>query len=58
MSGGKFMESVKEIFVALMILLGGGYATEKVHNYIKQTAIKQIQKGLPSLSNYSQKLSR
>lgn len=52
------MESVKEIFVALMILLGGGYATEKVHNYVKQTAIKQIQKGLPPLSNYSQKLSR
>lgn len=52
------MESVKEIFVALMILFGGGYAAEKVHNYVKQTAVKQIQKGLPPLSNYSKKLIR
>lgn len=52
------MESVKEIFVALMILLGGGYATEKVHNYVKQMTIKQIQKGFPSLFDYSKKLTR
>jgi hypothetical protein len=36
------MESVKEIFVALTILLGSGYAAEKVHVYVKQMAIKQI----------------
>ncbi len=58
MPGGKFMESVKEIFVALMILFGGGYAAEKVHNYVKQTTIKQIQKGLPPLSSFSQNLTR
>jgi hypothetical protein len=52
------MESVKEIFIALMILLGGGYAAEKVHNYVKQTTIKQIQKGLPPLSSFSQNLTR
>ncbi len=52
------MESVKEIFIALTILFGGGYAAEKVHVYVKQMAIKQIQKGLPPLSNYTQKLTR
>lgn len=56
MLGGKFMESVKEIFIALMILLGGSFAAEKMHSYVKQTAIIQIQKGLPPLSNYTQKL--
>ena len=52
------MESVKEIFVALTILFGSGYAAEKVHVYVKQMAIKQIQKGLPPLSVYTQKLTR
>lgn len=52
------MESVKEIFVALMILFSGGYVAEKVHTNVKQVAIEQIQKGLPPLSNYSQKLTR
>jgi hypothetical protein len=52
------MESVKEIFVALTILFGIGYAAEKVHFYVKQMAIKQIQKGLPPLSTYTQKLTR
>lgn len=56
--GGKNMESVKEIFIALAILFGSGYAAEKVHFYVKQMAIKQIQKGLPPLSNYTQKLTR
>jgi hypothetical protein len=58
MPGGKFMESVKEIFVALMILFGGGYATEKVHNYVKQATIKQIQKGISPLSSFSKNLTR
>ncbi|MBK7889565.1 MAG: hypothetical protein IPJ84_01570 [Bdellovibrionales bacterium] len=52
------MESVKEIFVALTILFGSGYAAEKVHVYVKQAAIKQIQKGLPHLSDYTRKLTR
>lgn len=52
------MESVKEIFVALTILFGSGYAAEKIHVYVKQMAIKQIQKGLPPLSTYTQKLTR
>ncbi len=52
------MESVKEIFVALMILFGAGYAAEKVHREVKIMAIKQIQKGQPSLSNFSRKLTR
>ena len=52
------MESVREIFVALTILFSGGYAAEKVHTYVKQMAIKQIQKGLPPLSAITQKLSR
>ena len=56
--GGKNMESVKEIFVALTILFGGGYAAEKVHVYVKQMAVKQIQKGLTPLSTYTQKLTR
>ncbi len=52
------MESVKEIFVALMILFSGGYAAEKMHTYVKQLAIERIQKGLPPLSTYTQKLTR
>lgn len=52
------MESVKEIFVALTILFGCGYAAEKVHAYVKHAAIEQIQKGLPSLSDYTRKLTR
>jgi hypothetical protein len=56
--GGKSMESVKEIFVALTILFGSGYAAEKVHEYVKQATIKQIQKGLPHLSDYTRKLIR
>ena len=52
------MESVKEIFVALMILFGSGYAAEKVHQEVKSMAIKQIQKGHPSLSKFSRTLTR
>ena len=52
------MESVKEIFVALMILFGGAYAAEKVLTHVKQMAIEQIQRGLPPLSNYTKKLTR
>ena len=52
------MESVKEIIIALTILFGSGYAAEKVHAYVKQMAVKQIQKGLPALSAYTQKLTR
>lgn len=50
------MDSVKEIFIALMILFGGGYAAEKIHTYVKQTAVKQIQQEPPPLTNYSKKL--
>lgn len=52
------MESVKEIFVAVAILLGAGCAAEKVLAYVKKMAIQQIQKGLPSLSSYTQKLTK
>ena len=52
------MESVKEIFVALMILFGAGDAVEKLHQEVKIMALKQIQKGHPSLSNFSRKLTR
>ena len=52
------MDSVKEIFMALMILFGSGYVAEKVHREMKIMAIKQIKKGHPSLSNFSRKLTR
>ena len=52
------MESVKEIFIALTILFGSGYAAEKVYVYVKRVSIQQIQKGLPPLSNYTKKLTR
>ena len=50
------MDSVKEIFVALMILFGGGYVAEKVHNYAKKTVVIQIQKGLSPLSHFTHNL--
>ncbi len=52
------MESVKEIFLALMILFGSGYVAEKIHREVKIMVLKQIQKGHSSLSDYSRKLTR
>jgi hypothetical protein len=52
------MDSVKEIFVALTILFSAGYAAEKVHIEVKRMALKQVQKGLPPLSEFSRKLTR
>lgn len=50
------MDSVKEIFLALMILFGGGQITKKVHDYFKQMAVIQIQTGLPSMSHFTHNL--
>lgn len=51
------MESVKEIFLAVMILVGGGFSVVKIHNHVKQLAVEKVQKGLPKTSRFTEKLT-
>ena len=51
------MNSVGSIFVALSLLFGGGYALDKIYVYTKTAAVKHIQRGLPSLESFTNRLT-
>ena len=51
------MESVKEIVFALALLVGGGFAVEKIHDQVKTVALEKARKGLPSITHFSKKLT-
>lgn len=51
------MNSVGDIFVALTFLFSGGYALDKIYVYTKTAAIEHVQRGLPSLENFTNRLT-
>jgi len=52
------MKAVAEIVVAIILLASGGNLAQKeVENFKKETLVK-IDKGLPPLQTFSQKLQR
>ncbi len=51
------MNAINGIFVALAIIFGGGYALDKIYFTVKKAAVERIQKGQPSLSRFTNKLT-
>lgn len=51
------MNAVNGIFVALAIMFCGGYALDKIYVTVKRAAVERIQRGTPSLSNFSNRLT-
>ena len=51
------MNAVGGIFVGLALLFGGGYALDKIYVTVKQAAVERIQKGQPSLSAFTTRLT-
>jgi hypothetical protein len=54
---GGFMESVKEIFLALIILTSSGVALEKIHNRIRFMALEKAHQGLVPMTHFTSKLT-
>jgi len=52
------MGSVKEIILALTILVGGGFAIKEIHYKVRSYAIHATHKGLKPLSIYTGKMSK
>lgn len=53
----KFMSSVKEIFIAVAILVGGGFAIHKIHQKVRTMALHKVQQGLPPIGKFTEKLT-
>lgn len=51
------MNAVSGIFVAVALIFGGGYALDRNHDAVKTNAVQRVQKGTPSLSAYTNKLT-
>ena len=51
------MNAVISIFMAVAIVFGGGYALDKIYVTIRHAAIERIQKGQPSLSAFTNRLT-
>ena len=51
------MNSVRGIFVALSIVFGGGYALDKIYVAAKSAAVERIQRGMPHLSEFTNRLN-
>ena len=51
------MDSVKEIFLAVLILTGGGFVVDKIHTHVKQLAVQKAQKGLPKITRFTEKMT-
>lgn len=51
------MNAVSGIFVALALIFGGGYALEKIFLTVKQAAVENIHHGMPSLSQFTNRLT-
>ena len=52
------MKTVVEIVTAIILLVSGGYLAPKAVESFKKETLLKIQKGLPPLENFSQKLSK
>lgn len=51
------MNAVSGIFVALALMFGGGYAMNKIYVTVKRAAVERIQRGQPSLSAFTHRLT-
>jgi hypothetical protein len=51
------MNSVSGIFMALSLILSGGYASDKILTITKRAAVEHIHRGLPSLPEFSNRLT-
>lgn len=51
------MNAVSGIFVALALFFGGGYALDRIYVTVKQAALERIQRGQPSLSTFTNRLT-
>lgn len=51
------MNAVNYIFVAIALIFGGGYALDKIHTATKRMAVERIQRGMPSLSQFTNRLT-
>lgn len=51
------MNALGEILVAISLLVGCGYAMDKIYITVKREALIHAHRGLPSLSAYTSKLT-
>ena len=51
------MNAIGEIFVALSLLIGSGYAVEKIYVTVERETLIHVHRGLPSLSAYTSRLT-
>jgi hypothetical protein len=51
------MNSVSGIFVALAVIFGGGFALDKIYVAAKTAAVERVHRGMPSLSEFTHRLS-
>ena len=51
------MNAVSSIFVAIMLVFGGGYALDKIYVTVKRAAVERIQRGQPSLEQFTNRLT-
>lgn len=51
------MNSVGGIFIALALVFGGGFALNKIYVTIKMAAVERVQRGMPHLSEFTNRLT-
>jgi hypothetical protein len=51
------MNSVSGIFVAVALIFGGGYALDKIYLATKMAAVERIHRGMPHLSDFTNRLT-
>ncbi len=51
------MGSVKEIFIAVAILVSSGFALAKIHNKVQAMTLQRVQKGLAPMSGFTEHLT-
>ena len=51
------MNAISGIFIALSLVFGGGYALNKIYVITKRTAVERIQRGMPPLSRFTNRLT-
>jgi hypothetical protein len=51
------MNAISGIFVALAMVFGGGYALHEIYIVTKTAAVERIQRGMPPLSRFTNRLT-
>ena len=51
------MKSVIDIIFAVTLLVGGGYASQRLLKAVRQEALMKVHRGLPSLETFTRKLT-